>query len=276
MLLLLLQLGCAGEFKVTEVDAPDTTDPNEPDDTPIQEPGSEPASEPSIDANDIDDDNDGYTENEGDCDDTSPALSPGNTELPYDGIDTDCNPITPDDDLDQDGYGIADVDCNDTEFGINPGILDNTCNDFDENCNGLNDEDWDQDTNESNDIMETATDLGSVDDDSPMTTTGYLYPDGDSDLFQFSAIDGWGWGFGFTLTLSNVPSGHNYALRVYRTPLEGGDWEEIDFQDEASLGDDEVLEITGGFGDDSGQYFVEVLSTTGPTCRHAYTIKIEN
>ena len=40
--------------------------------------------------NNIDDDNDGYTENQGDCDDTNATVYPGATEL-EDGIDNDCD-----------------------------------------------------------------------------------------------------------------------------------------------------------------------------------------
>jgi len=44
----------------------------------------------AIDSNDTDDDNDGYSENQGDCDDTDAQINPGATEL-EDGIDNDCD-----------------------------------------------------------------------------------------------------------------------------------------------------------------------------------------
>ena len=48
------------------------------------EPGSEPdgmpSNEPSIDPLEVDDDGDGFSEEEGDCDDTTPNISPGNLE----------------------------------------------------------------------------------------------------------------------------------------------------------------------------------------------------
>jgi hypothetical protein len=40
---------------------------------------------------DVDNDNDGYTENEGDCNDENAAIYPGATEIADDGIDQDCN-----------------------------------------------------------------------------------------------------------------------------------------------------------------------------------------
>ena len=43
-----------------------------------------------LDPNDIDDDNDGYTENQGDCDDNDAQVNPGATEI-EDGIDNDCD-----------------------------------------------------------------------------------------------------------------------------------------------------------------------------------------
>ncbi len=82
-------------------------------------------------------DGDGYGEGSAcrgpDCNDGNGAMHPGADEIPYDGLDNDCDPGTPDDDLDGDGFALAE-DCDDTRGGVNPGAdevpydgLDNDC-----------------------------------------------------------------------------------------------------------------------------------------------------
>ncbi len=82
-------------------------------------------------------DDDGFTVEQGDCDDDNPAIHPNATEI-EDGIDNDCDGFT-DDDYDGDGFGIAD-DCNDEDRYVNPGAAE-ACNDgIDNNCNNQIDE----------------------------------------------------------------------------------------------------------------------------------------
>jgi len=54
-----------------------------------------------------------------DCDDADSHVFPGNIETPYDGLDNDCDPLSPDDDLDGDGFLDAD-DCDDTNAMVIP------------------------------------------------------------------------------------------------------------------------------------------------------------
>ena len=89
---------------------------------------------------DLDDDGDGLSENQGDCDDTNPSIRPGILDVPGDGIDQDCDgadaidPLTTDDD--GDGFSENQGDCNDADAALNPGATDALGNGIDENCDG--------------------------------------------------------------------------------------------------------------------------------------------
>lgn len=76
-----------------------------------------------------DEDSDGWTAAK-DCDDGDSAR--GGAEVPYDGIDNDCDVATADDDLDSDGRLLAE-DCDDTDAGVGgPEVVgDNIDNDCD-------------------------------------------------------------------------------------------------------------------------------------------------
>ena len=85
---------------------------------------------------DLDCTDDGEAANSADCDDTTIDISPDAPEIPYDGIDQDCDPSTADDDLDGDGYGVSDGDCDDANPDRNPGATDIPDDGIDQDCDG--------------------------------------------------------------------------------------------------------------------------------------------
>ncbi len=92
-----------------------------------------------------DEDDDGWTVEDGDCDDANASINPGMAEVPYDGVDNDCNSGTRDDDLDNDGYLKA-SDCNESDSRINPGMTETPYDGIDNDCNASTfDNDLDQD-----------------------------------------------------------------------------------------------------------------------------------
>ena len=84
----------------------------------------------------------GYVADDTDCDDTDEDIYPGAEEVPYDGVDDDCDgsDLT---DVDGDGYDWDGVtggtDCDDTDEDIYPGATE-TADGIDDNCDGTVDE----------------------------------------------------------------------------------------------------------------------------------------
>ena len=98
------------------------------------------------DAGCIDLDGDGYTDDV-DCDDLDASVNPGAIEVPYDGIDQDCDTL---DLVDVDGDGfVGDLaggpDCDDENATVYPAAPE-LCDGLDTDCNGLSaDEEFDLD-----------------------------------------------------------------------------------------------------------------------------------
>ena len=70
----------------------------------------------------------------GSAGDTGTTNDCGPTEIPYDGLDNDCNVYTKDDDLDGDGYPLA-TDCDDEQAATSPDATETPYDGVDNDCN---------------------------------------------------------------------------------------------------------------------------------------------
>lgn len=87
-----------------------------------------------------DDDRDGFSENQGDCNDADPTQAPGKPEVAYDQIDQNCDGVDLKD-VDQDGFdgGSSGSDCDDAQASVSPAAIE-ICNSKDDDCDGAVDE----------------------------------------------------------------------------------------------------------------------------------------
>ncbi len=97
----------------------------------------------------VDGDSDTHCRGGGDdCDDQDPGVYPGAIEVPYDGVDNDCDgsEMT---DADEDGFDAVQVpggtDCDDQDPGVYPGAIEVSYDGVDDDCDGSDMTDADED-----------------------------------------------------------------------------------------------------------------------------------
>ena len=122
-----------------------------------------------IDGDDIDDDSDGYTENDGDCDDDNDSVHPDAIEI-YNGIDDDCDGTVDEGtagyDNDGDGWSYVEGDCDDEDSSVYPGGPE-LADGLDNDCDGTIDEGTDLYDDDGDCYCEVAPCAGSVNPDCP-------------------------------------------------------------------------------------------------------------
>lgn len=147
----------------------DGEDMSTPDDTPAESPPPLPTPTPTptpIPLDTVDNDLDGFSEAQGDCNDANAVIRPGAPEV-CNGVDDDCDGLLDDGvtdtvylDIDDDGYGDGEVsaqactvplgysgvdgDCDDGDAEIYPGAAE-ACDQVDQDCDGQVDEGFDVD-----------------------------------------------------------------------------------------------------------------------------------
>ena len=87
------------------------------------------------DPSELDQDGDGFTVCDGDCNDGNASANPLGVEA-CDGFDNDCDPTTDENgDADGDGYSLCGGDCDEADPGVNPGAYE-ICDALDNDCDG--------------------------------------------------------------------------------------------------------------------------------------------
>ena len=267
-----LFIGCSSDYTDTGSNSPktDVIIPDEPSGEPaVEEPADDPIEQP------IDVDGDGFIEEE-DCDDNNENINPDQEEVPYDGMDNDCDESTKDDDLDGDGVESAE-DCDDSNEAISPMNTDDTCDGLDNKCNDQIDEDWSDDSYEPND--EEAHWLGDLGGQETIIQP-FIFPETDVDRFVFYAEDGFWPGFGVGVYVTGVSSSMDVVIDlIFYGPQIGSQSQLIASSNENGLGGEEEIEYGGGwfssiFSSDTGWYEVKIRSRHESSCSQNYTLTI--
>ncbi len=168
-----------------------------------------------------DDDMDGFSECEGDCDDNDPLVVPGGVEICGDGIDNNCDGIIDFIDVDGDTFNFCNgEDCDDTNAGIFPGASE-LCDGLDNDCDGIADPGI---------IVDAANPYIDTFDNAPIgsTSCGATSPDPNTTWTNNSptgltwTVDGNGTPSGSTGPIDDVTGGGFYIYAETSNPCNGG------------------------------------------------------
>lgn len=200
-----------------------------------------------------DNDNDGYSERDGDCDDEQPAINPMATDLVGDGIDQNCDGA---DGFDSDGDRHADEtsggdDCDDEDSFTFPGAIEIWYDGIDQGClgnqwTGDSDQDgdgydWDGVNDDiyhyGGDCTDTDADINptvaedntnGVDDNCDGTVDGFTVSflwtpseDNDATVLTVGVTDGGEGGFAPTMYLLGIDRDTACAVEDWKLVLEG-------------------------------------------------------
>jgi hypothetical protein len=95
----------------------------------------------TFESNEIDNDGDGYTKNDGDCNDNDASIAPNANDICGDGIDQNCDggdAVCPADiDDDNDGFTENQGDCNDSNASVAPNAVEICEDGIDQDCDGI-------------------------------------------------------------------------------------------------------------------------------------------
>jgi RHS repeat-associated protein len=171
-------------------------------------------------AGDLDRDGDGFTPNQGDCDDTKPTVHPGAIDIPGNDVDENCDGADAVDprtlDGDGDGFSSANGDCDDENAAIHPGADDVPGNGIDEDCNGA-------DSVADDEIAPTASILSPADGAVITMPTGIIGTAADDNFLryrlEFAGVDA---ATGAVLGFGTAPVVNGLLGSVDPTLLENG------------------------------------------------------
>jgi hypothetical protein len=211
--------------------------------------GSDSVTFTVVGADDWDADGDGWTPNEGDCDDGDASTNPGATES-CDDIDNDC-----DGEINEDqGDGYEPNDTTPTDLGHMDG--DGYC------------------------LYVVGYVSGSAD---TQTISANVHSPDDVDVYSFSTTDDWydcldESGYGIQIALTNVPAGHDYALDLYW--IDGGG--ALVSSSDTAYNANEYVNFEGSYGatsdgDDGGEFEIVVSPSSGSGygCSSNYSLSVE-